>query len=104
MTSANDQRLFKLTRVFNALVVAGLLFSGVVAFQFVASPQVEKGGVLFTVVTGWLLVTGLAAVVLGAMAMGRAPGASVERARSWYAMAFGLVALSMGAAFGVGFL
>ncbi|MFK8032324.1 MAG: hypothetical protein AB8G18_19010 [Gammaproteobacteria bacterium] len=101
--STSAQLVSQLAVVVSLFVLLGLLVAGAIAFQFIADPE-SNVGFAFLFVTSWLLILGVIAVVIGAVGMKMARGASVERRRNWYCIALGLVALAMGATFGVGFV
>ncbi len=82
----------------------GLSVAGVLAFQMIADGATSEGGFAFLFVTTWLLILGVISIVVGGVGMAVARGAPVERRRCWYGIAFGLVALAIGATFGVGFV
>ncbi len=91
--------------VVTLFVLLGLSMAGALAFQIIAATTTQPGdGFAFLFVTTWLLVLGIISVIVGGVGMGMAQGAPVERRRCWYAIAFGLVALVIGATFGVGFV
>ncbi len=91
--------------VVSLFVLFGLALAGFLAFQLVSTGAGSPdGGFAFLFVTTWLLVLGVISIIVGGVGMGMARGAPIERRRCWYAVAFGLVALVIGATFGVGFV
>lgn len=110
MTQASQASTFARLVSYVAIVVSlfvlfGLLLAGVLAFQLVtAGASTPGGGFAFLFVTTWLLILGVISIIVGGIGMGMARGAPLERRRCWYAIALGLVALVIGATFGVGFV
>ena len=90
--------------VLTIFVLLGLAMAGAVAFRMVSGGAESNEGFVFLFMTTWLLLLGILSVIVGGVGMGMARGAAAERRRCWYAIAFGLVALVIGATFGVGFV
>lgn len=102
--SAAARLVSYLAVVVSLFIFIGLSLAGVFSFQLVASGSGPEDGFAFLFITTWLLVLGVISVIVGGVGMKLARGAPVERRRCWYAIALGLVALAMGATFGVGFV
>lgn len=85
-------------------VLIGLSLAGIIAFQLIAGGSGSGDSFAFLFVTTWLLLLGVISIVVGSVGMVIARGAPAERKRCWYAIALGLVALAIGATFGVGFV
>jgi len=99
------RRVSYLAVVASLLALTSLGFAGVVAFQLVSAASSKTGGgTMLLSVTSWLLASGAFALIVGGVGMRMARGAPLERQRCWYAIAFGLVAIVIGATLGVGFV
>ena len=103
--ASSDARLVSYLAVVVAIfVLIGLSLAGIIAFQMIAAGTGSDDGFAFLFITTWLLVLGVISVIVGGVGMVIARGAPAERRRCWYAIALGLVALAIGATFGVGFV
>ncbi|MEM7081412.1 MAG: hypothetical protein AAF465_01575 [Pseudomonadota bacterium] len=85
-------------------LLLGLFWAGVKAFDLVIAPPEPEARFVFVLLTAWLVLVGVVGTITGLVGMKLAAGAPKERQRCWYAVAVGLVSVSIGATFGVGFV